>query len=415
MKKFKNIIILAAGKSTRFWPLEDKNLFIFLGRPLIYHQFKKLSCYAENMTIIGNKKNGDFLKKLFSFDPKVKIVIQKGEGQAAALLSVGTRVKGEVLLVNNIDIFDEKIIFEKIFKEKKRHQLILTAKEMNQYFPGGYLKLKEKQVIGLIEKPKPNKKPSNLVRLVVDYIADFEDFINILKTVKNPYRDGAFEEGLNLYLQKVSATFINYQDYWYSLKYPWDVLSVKDFFLSRIRTHTGKNVFIDKRAVIEGSVYLDDGVKVFEFSKIVGPCYIGKNTIIGNYSLIRESMIGDNCLIGGYSEVTRSYLGKKVYFHRNYVGDSVIENNVLFGADAVCANFRFDEKEIYSSVNGIIIGSSRNKLGAMIGSNVKIGVNASLMPGVKVGPNSIIMPNSLVLKDVINGGISYQDFSKNKN
>ena len=399
MRKFKNIIILAAGKSTRFWPLSDKNLFVFLGKPLIYHQFKKLSSYAENITLVGNTKNGDFLRKTFSSEFKVKIIIQKGEGQASAILSVGDKVKGEVLLVNNIDIFNEKIIFEKILREKKRYQLILTAKKMDQYFPGGYLKLKGNQVVELIEKPKPEKRPSNLVRLVVDYIAKFEDFLKVLKTVKNPYRDGAFEEGLNLYLQKASATFINYQDYWHVLKYPWDVLSVKDFFLSKIKKHIGKNVLIAKRAIIEGNVYLDDGVKVFDFSKIVGPCYLGKNSVVGNYSLIRESMVGEDCLIGGYSEVTRSYLGKKVFLHRNYIGDSVIENNVLFGADAVCANFRFDEKEIYSSVNGVIIGSSRNKLGAMIGSNVKVGVNASLMPGVKIGPNSIIMPNSFIKKD----------------
>jgi len=239
-----------------------------------------------------------------------------------------------------------------------------------------------------------------MVSLVVDYFANFSEFIDVLKSLKNPAKDGAFEEGLNIYLKKVKAIFINYQDYWYFLKYPWHVLSLKYFFLSQVKKHVGKNVFLDKTAKIEGDVYLEDGVKIYEHSKIVGPCYIGKNTIVGNYSLIKESMIGENCLIGGYSEVTRSYLGNKVYLHRNYLGDSVIENNVLFGAGAVCANFRFDEKEIHSSVNGDMINCQRNKLGAIIGSNVKIGVNSSLMPGIKIVANSIVMPNSIVLKDI---------------
>jgi bifunctional UDP-N-acetylglucosamine pyrophosphorylase/glucosamine-1-phosphate N-acetyltransferase len=400
MEKFENIVILAAGKSTRFWPLKDKNLFIFCGEPLIYHQFKKLSSYAERIVIIANQENANFLRKLFASYSKVKTVIQKGEGQASALLSLANKIDGEVLLVNNIDILNEKIILPQIIKEKNNHKLILTAKEMKKYFPGGYLRLKKKQVVALIEKPKAEKRPSNMVRLVVDYIANFQDFINILKKVKNPMRDGAFEEGLNLYLKKVSSTFINYQDYWYFLKYPWHVLSLKHFFLSGIKKHTGKNVLVDKTAKIEENVYLEDGVKIYEYSKIVGPCYIGKNTVVGNYCLIRESMIGENCLLGGYSEVTRSYLGNKVYLHRNYLGDCVVENNVLFGAGTVCANFRFDKKEIYSTVNGVTVASQRNKLGAMIGSNVKIGVNASLMPGVKIAANSIIMPNSLVLKDI---------------
>jgi bifunctional UDP-N-acetylglucosamine pyrophosphorylase/glucosamine-1-phosphate N-acetyltransferase len=400
MEKFENIVILAAGRSTRFWPLKDKNLFIFCGESLIYYQFKKLSPYAERIIIIANQENAYFLRKLFASYSKVKIVIQKGEGQASALLSLANKIGGEVLLVNNIDIFNEKIILPQIIKERNNHQLILTAKEMKEYFPGGYLKLKKKQVVELIEKPGPEKRPSNMVRLVVDYIANFQDFINILKKVKNPMRDGAFEEGLNLYLKKTPSTFINYQNYWYFLKYPWHVLSLKHFFLSGIKKYTGKDVLIDKTAKIKGDVYLEDGVKIHEYSKIVGPCYIGKNTIVGNYCLVRESMIGDDCLIGGYSELTRSYLGNRVYLHRNYLGDCVVENNVLFGAEAVCANFRFDEKEIYSVVNGVIIGSQRNKLGVVIGSNVKIGVNASLMPGVKIAAGSMVMPNSLVLKDV---------------
>lgn len=395
MKKFKNIVILSAGQSKRFWPLSDKNLFIFLGKPLICYQLEKLLPYAEKIFIVANENNAPVLRKIFLSQSKVEVIVQKGEGQASALLSLVGKVRGEVLLVNNIDVFNEKVILPEILKRKNNYQLILTAKEMEQYFPGGYFKLRGKQITALIEKPEPEKRPSNLVRLVVDYLADFGDFIKVLKTVTNPARDGAFEEGLNLYLKKACSTFIKYGDYWYFLKYPWHVLSLGEFFLGKISPYIGKSVFVDKSAKIEGNVYLDDGVKIYQFSKIVGPCYIGKNTLIGNYALVRQSIIGENCLIGGYSEVTRSYLGNKVFLHRNFLGDSVVENNVLFGAGAVCANFRFDEKEIQLPVNGVLVNSQRKKLGAMIGSNVKIGVNASLMPGARIATNSIVMPSSL--------------------
>ena len=36
MRKLKNGLILAGGDSTRFWPLEEKNFFSFLGKPLIH-------------------------------------------------------------------------------------------------------------------------------------------------------------------------------------------------------------------------------------------------------------------------------------------------------------------------------------------------------------------------------------------
>lgn len=401
MKKFENIIVLSAGESSRFWPFNDKNLFKFLNKPLLLYQIEKFLPYARKILIVANKKNIEAIKNIASVFNNVDVILQQGKGQASALLSVNNEAPGETLVVNNIDVFNEKTIFTQIFSQRNKYGLILTAKEMKEYFPGGYLRYKKNQVLELIEKPKPEEKPSNMVRLVVDYFANFTEFVDILKSLKNPARDGAFEEGLNIYLKKVKATFVNYQDYWYFLKYPWHVLLLKYFFLSQIKKYVGKNVLVDKTAKIEGDVYLEDGVKIYEYSKIVGPCYIGRNTIVGNYSLIKESIIGQNCLVGGYSEVTRSYLGNKVYLHRNYLGDSVVENNVLFGAGAVCANFRFDEDKICSPVNGALVNTQRKKLGAIIGSNVKVGVNASLMPGVKIGANNVIMPGAVVKKDIL--------------
>ena len=40
------------------------------------------------------------------------------------------------------------------------------------------------------------------------------------------------------------------------------------------------------------------------------------------------------------------------------------------------------------------------KMGAVIGSNVKIGVDVSIMPGVKIGSNSTIYPKLCIYKDV---------------
>ena len=42
MRKIKNILILAGGDSTRFWPLEEKNLINFLGTPIIQYQVEQL-------------------------------------------------------------------------------------------------------------------------------------------------------------------------------------------------------------------------------------------------------------------------------------------------------------------------------------------------------------------------------------
>jgi len=132
-------------------------------------------------------------------------------------------------------------------------------------------------------------------------------------------------------------------------------------------------------------------VKVDANAVINGPAYIGKNSIIGVNAFVRESFIGDNCVIGFSSEISRSYIGDDSWTHNNYVGDSIIGNNVSFGAGTLTGNLRFDEGEI---VEG------RNKLGTITGNNIRTGINCNLMPGIRIGSNSIISPGVNLAQDV---------------
>lgn len=397
---FKNIIILAGGESSRFFPLGDKNLYYFLGKSLIEHQIKKFLPFAEHIFIVVHTGNHKFITDIAEKYPKIAVVIQKGHEQASALVSLTDHIKGEAIVVNNGDIFNEGSIFSRITRIKHQHKLILTAKQMPEYFPGGYLQFDNKKLIKLIEKPKPENRPSDMVRLVVDYFADINEFMNILQKISEPHKDGAYEEGLNRYLSLISSDYIVYSDDWFYLKYPWHVLTVKNYFLKQVKRSIGKNVSIDKTAIIKGAVHIDDNVIIHEYAKIVGPCFIGSNSVVGNYTMIRESMIGSDCVIGGYTEVTRSYVGDRVWLHRNYVGDSVFENDILCGSGTICANYRLDKNEIISPVKGIKIHTGHNKLGALLGSRVTVGINTSLMPGVKISPNTHIMPHSLIGKDI---------------
>jgi bifunctional UDP-N-acetylglucosamine pyrophosphorylase/glucosamine-1-phosphate N-acetyltransferase len=47
-----------------------------------------------------------------------------------------------------------------------------------------------------------------------------------------------------------------------------------------------------------------------------------------------------------------------------------------------------------------LVDSERKKLGAVLGDNVKTGINALLMPGVKVGDSSWVGPNVVVDRDL---------------
>ncbi|MCK4439804.1 hypothetical protein KAU85_02355, partial [Candidatus Bathyarchaeota archaeon] len=171
-----------------------------------------------------------------------------------------------------------------------------------------------------------------------------------------------------------------------------------------------EDVDISERVQVEGKVWIRRGTKIFEGACIRGPCYIGSNSLIGNNCLVRNySSIGNDCVVGFSSEIKNSLIGNNCWFHMNYVGDSIISDNCLFGAGATTANFRFDEKNVRLRIEGKTVDSGRDKLGIIVGDNCKTGINASLSPGIKVGPYSVVGPGVYLQSDLEPGRIIFLD------
>ena len=194
---------------------------------------------------------------------------------------------------------------------------------------------------------------------------------------------------------------LEYRGKWTTIKYPWHVLDVMDYFLKTLKGQKiSKSAQIANGTHIKGDVLIENDVKIFEGATINGPVYIGKNSIVANNALVRESIIGENCVIGFDTEVARSYFKSNVWLHKNYVGDSVLENNISLGSNAITGNLRLDEQNIFKDIKGDKIDTQRNKLGAIIGSNTRIGINVNLMPGVRIGSKCFIGPNVNVETDI---------------
>jgi len=396
MKKVKHIVILAGGDGDRLWPLKEKMLIPFLGKPFIQHIIDNVTLYGEQIHVVVNKENKERIKDLLKSD--VQLIEQKEpyNGMAGAILSCKDKIDGSVLILGN-DFFDFTRIADMFETED---DMVLFAKKTSTYFPGGYLKLEGKQVKGIIEKPNPDKVPSDLVRLVVDYIKDASGFIKIIEDLRDT-SDSAYEQALTYVIQNKKTTYVEYNGYWAALKYPWHILSTTQTMLSQIKTKViDPTVEISPTALIHGSVVIEKNVKIGDYVKIAGPCYIGEGAVIADYSLVRNSYIGSHCLIGSSCEIARSYIGNKVMLHRNYVGDSVLDEGVLFGAGVVTANFRFDKGIVSTLVKEKKVSTDLNKCGAIVGKNSKVGVNSTLFPGVKIGKNSQIGPGEIVSKDI---------------
>ncbi|MGB9707169.1 MAG: DapH/DapD/GlmU-related protein, partial [Microgenomates group bacterium] len=59
--------------------------------------------------------------------------------------------------------------------------------------------------------------------------------------------------------------------------------------------------------------------------------------------------------------------------------------------------------------------TQRQKLGAIIGENCRIGVNATLLPGIKIGKSTFIGPGEVIRDDVSDNKFFYKNkIYKNK-
>jgi bifunctional UDP-N-acetylglucosamine pyrophosphorylase/glucosamine-1-phosphate N-acetyltransferase len=404
-----NVILLAGGSSSRLFPLQEKNLFPFLGRTALEIHLDRLKVLKPKKIVINVKKDSkDLYKNIVdsSVFKNIEIVEQKGGGMAGGVLTGLGRINPdeELLVLNANDYYYDSLVkdFKIIRGNLSTHKYgLIVGFKTEKYFPGGYLEVKNGLIKNIVEKPGPNNTPSDYVNIVFHYFPKADILMKALKKAKSD-KDDVYEVALSSLMKNtLKFKMLKYSGEWKSIKYPWHILDVMDFYLSQIKGQKiSKKTNISNKCTINGNVYIEDGVKVFDGAIINGPVYLGKNTIVANGALVRNSMIGKDCVIGYGTEVARSYLKSNVWLHQNYVGDSVFENNISFGSNVVTANLRLDEQNIFINIKGVRTDTQRNKLGALIGSNVRIGIGAMIMPGVKVGANSFVGPNVVLDKDI---------------
>lgn len=146
--------------------------------------------------------------------------------------------------------------------------------------------------------------------------------------------------------------------------------------------------------VIDGDKWISKKALISDTALINGPCLIMDNVNIRHCAYIRGSvLIFPNCVIGNSTEIKNSILFNNVKVpHFNYIGDSVIGNNVCFGAGAVTSNVKINNTNVIYETKNEKVDSCKRKLGALIGDNVFVGCNCVVCPGTIVDKNTVLYP-----------------------
>ncbi len=140
-----------------------------------------------------------------------------------------------------------------------------------------------------------------------------------------------------------------------------------------------------------GPVYLDEGAEIHPFTRIEGPCYIGKKSILLGAKCREGNSIGPYCRIGGEVEesVIQGYSNK---YHDGFLGHAYVGEWVNLGALTTNSDLKND----YSTVSVMLDGkhsidTGSTKVGSLIGDHTKTSIGVLFNTGSVVGAMAIIM------------------------
>lgn len=148
------------------------------------------------------------------------------------------------------------------------------------------------------------------------------------------------------------------------------------------KTHISKGCIIGPNTEINDSNILENtSIK----HSLVNQSKVGKNTTIGPFAQLRNnSIVGNNVRIGNFVEIKNSIIGDNTKIaHLTYVGDTTCGKNVNFGCGVVTVNYD---------------GKVKNK--TIIEDNVFIGCNVNLIAPLTIKENSYIAAGSTITNDV---------------
>jgi len=418
-------VILAAGRSSRFWPLNSKHksLLKIMGKPLIWYTIEGLRKSGIREIIIVQGSQKDILAELKRYKfagTSIKYVIQKEpRGMGDALWQARDLLKKQFLVLNAERVDAKEIIsnlksqLSKSQRKSNNAPFLIGQKTKNTEMYG-ILKLKGQRVIDIVEKPKGNA-PSNIKAIGI-YLLE-PKFFDCYKKVKKHQYD--FEDAISLYAKDnlVMVQILNKEEEdTPTLKYPWHLFGARNYLFDNfLESHISKTAKISRKATIEGKVYIGDNTKVLENAVIRGPVYIGDNCLIGNNAIVREyTNLEDYSVVGANAEVARCIFQEDVHTHSGFFGDSIFDKSCRIGAGVVTANRRFDRGSIKSLVNGKRIDTGLVYFGSIVGRGVSIGINSGIMPGVFIGSGSTIGPHSMVKENIPDDKLFYSEFKSHQ-
>jgi len=160
----------------------------------------------------------------------------------------------------------------------------------------------------------------------------------------------------------------------------------------------------------KGPIFIGTGVKVEPNAYIMGPVYVGKESIIVG-GRISDSSIGPVSRVGGELEqsIIQGYSNK---WHAGYIGHSYIGEWVNLGAMTTNSDLKNNYGSVRVSVNGKEIDTGMMKVGSFIGDYTRTAIGTLLNTGINVGVCCNLLGDGLINEKELNSFTWYSSGEK---
>jgi len=385
-------ILLAAGEGKRMRPLtahRPKVMLPLANRPMLEHLIvaARDAGIREFILVVGygEREVREYFSDGSAWGVSIRYSLQKHQfGTADALNATRDFVSGTFLVMNG----DMMVPVDDIRSMIRKSAPCMGVYHTDHPERYGVVALEGDLVSDLVEKsPSPRSTLINAgLYLFTDEIFGVLDKISLSSRGEYELTDALAE-----YIQEKCLTAYTLSE-WLDVGSPWDLLEANARLMGRMISRTEGT--IEKGVVVSGPLSVGKGTVIKSGTYIEGPCIIGENARIGPHAYIRGSTtIGDDCHIGHATEIKNSLImhGTKIP-HFNYVGDSIVGSDCNFGAGTKIANLRHD----HGPVKACGKNTGREKFGAVIGDNVRFGINCSVNTGAVIGSGAQFAPHTFI-------------------
>lgn len=364
-------IILAAGRSTRTFPLTEtrpKPLLPLWGLPLMEHQLRQLQGLVdESILVVGYRAEqieAHFGESLAGM--RLRYARQSRQrGTADAVAAASPYVNGTALVLNGDDFYHREDL--EGLAALGRGIVVARAPDPQNR---AVVTLDGDRVTDIVEKPA--SPPPDAWCSVGGYCLQREDLTHLADVVESPRGELELPDlilDLARSAKPPGVRVHHIAKFWLPLTYAWDLLGATQFLWSRPE-RAGELGLVDvgrqdfgPDVSVTGPLWLGQGARLEKGCRIVGPV-----------------AIGSGCRLMGGVEMSRSVLLDDVTVGENaVVRDSVLGAGTRIGAGAQLLSAAASGLRL--EVQGKLVAPDLDLLGTVAGDGAVITERENVPPG----------------------------------